>query len=306
MSKFAEILSLEESEFDMLSHRRSKSSSHFNSPTNEGKNFKKYYLLEKKGESNINPSNNDTSRLIEEKYNLTHTHTDTFNTLNTFNLSIHSHSKKNNNLTPITNTNMTTTIDLSTKYKNLEEKYNKLKEKYHLMKSAEKNWRNSYFTLLKDSFPFEETIKNLLEENRIHQEYIINLENKLNKLFATCSNITNNFHNSMSKNLPMLQSLSAINSEISMENPVINFNSNSNTNANIYQSFMKNYSEVMSDYKKQLEILAEEKDSLSTNLSISRHQQLQCSLKLENLQTRVVNLEQARMEDLKVIEAIKN
>jgi len=51
-----------------------------------------------------------------------------------------------------------------------------------------------------------------------------------------------------------------------------------------------------------LEILSEEKESLNTNLSISRHQHLQTTMKIENLQTRLYNLEQARIEDMKNLE----
>ncbi len=72
-----------------------------------------------------------------------------------------------------------------------------LEKKLEDCEKKEKKWRLLYFNLLNDSICFEETIKNLLEENRIHQEYIISLEVKLNKLLVTCNNITTNFHNSI-------------------------------------------------------------------------------------------------------------
>jgi hypothetical protein len=82
-------------------------------------------------------------------------------------------------------------------------------------------------------------------------------------------------------------------------------NDNTKDTNNLSNLFMKNYNEVLNDYKKQLEILAEEKDNLSTNLSITRHQQLQTSMKIEALQTRVFNLEGARLEDMKILENLK-
>jgi len=75
--------------------------------------------------------------------------------------------------------------------------YEKLKMKYKECRSRERNWRNSYFDLLNESITFDETIKNLIEENRIHQEYIISLENKLSRVLITCNNITSNFHRSL-------------------------------------------------------------------------------------------------------------
>jgi hypothetical protein len=174
------------------------------------------------------------------------------------------------------------------------------------------NNRRSYFNLLKDSLTWEETIKNLMEENRIHQEYIISIENKLNKLLVSCNNITNSFHKSLN-----IANLYASNQGINL-----NYNYNTNTNNsqafNQFQSFRSgnnenispnenlNFEQILNDYKKQLEILSDEKENLYTNLSISRHQQLQSSLKLENLQTRLFNIEQARLEDLKFFEKIKN
>jgi hypothetical protein len=175
-------------------------------------------------------------------------------------------------------------------YQLLENKFNNLKEKYNNVKKDASHWRNSYFNLLKDSICFDETIKNLYEENRIHLEFIISLENKINKLLVSCNNITNNFHQNIQKS-------------INLENINLPINtSNSGNNNSFNNSYIKNFNEVLNDYKKQLEILADEKDNLNTNLSISRHQQLQSSIKLEELQDRVYRIEQSRYDDLKALQ----
>jgi hypothetical protein len=163
-------------------------------------------------------------------------------------------------------------------YQNLESRYNKLKDKYRICKRDMNHWRKSYFNLLKDSLTFDETIKTLYEENRIHMEYIIGLENKVNKILNTCKNITDNFHENISRNM------------------------NIDTGSKIDNSYMKNFNEIINDYKKQLEILSDEKEQLNTNLSISRHQQLQYTMKAEELQDRLYRIEQARYDDLKIFE----
>ena len=160
-------------------------------------------------------------------------------------------------------------------YMNLEYKYNKLKEKYRISKRDANSWRESYFNLLSDSLIFDETIKTLYEENRIHQEYIINLENKINKILQSCNNITNNFHSNLNLNIDT--------STTSLNN-----------------TYIKNFNEILNDYKKQLDILADEKDQLNTNLSVSRHQQLQTTMRLEELQDRIYRIEKARYDELKL------
>jgi hypothetical protein len=175
-----------------------------------------------------------------------------------------------------------------TPYQYLENKYNSLRDKYKTVKKEAKHWRSSYFNLLKDSLVFDESIKTLYEENRIHLEYIISLENKVNKLLVSCNNITNNFHQNLCKSLNM--------NEVNIQT-----SSSHISNTSMNNVYIKNFNEVLNDYKKQLEILADEKDNLNTNLSISRHQQLQYSLRLEELQDRIYRIEQARHDDLKAI-----
>ncbi len=128
---------------------------------------------------------------------------------------------------------------------------------------------------------FDDTIKNLIEENRIHQEYIINLEKKNQKIMSSCSNITSDFHNNLFFNLNNLNSL------------VIN-----NNNDSVNKLISKNFNELLNDYKKQLDLLSEEKDSLFSNLSLSRHQHLQMTLKMEEIQNRIFHLEKLRSDDL--------
>ena len=294
-NNFTEIISLEDSDL-LSSHRRSKSSSQFNSPTNKNK---KRFLIEKKSmnftnafeRSDLNSNKLNRGNEIHEIESTSNVNTShAMNDSHTFNERHLNYPKYKKVESCDNGTEYDNSIDFSLnsnkKIKNKlmndnTDKYIRLKEKYHESQNAEQHWRSSYFNLLNDSLSYEETIKSLIEENRIHQEYIISLENRLDKLLASCNNITHNFHNSLFKNLN------------SFNNP---------SNENISNLFIKNYNEVLHDYKKQLEILAEEKDSLSTNLSITRHQQLQCTLKLEDAQTRLYNIERARMEDLKVLE----
>jgi hypothetical protein len=175
-------------------------------------------------------------------------------------------------------------------YQYLEHKYTKLREKYSIMKKDCIHWRSSYFNLLKDSLVFDETIKTLYEENRIHLEYIISLENKINKLLVSCNNITNNFHQNLCKSLNM--------GEVNLPT-----SSSQNSNqSNMNNLYIRNFNEVLNDYKKQLEILVDEKDNLNTNLSISRHQQLQYSMRLEELQDRVYRVEQSRYDDIRALQ----
>jgi hypothetical protein len=187
------------------------------------------------------------------------------------------------------------------KFQKLQQKYHNLKDKFKERCEVSEYWRRNYFTLLKDSLNFEETILQLTEENRIHLEYIISLENKISKILQVTNNITNNFHMNM-MNFMKNDNLNSSNLFTQNENNQQNFNNN-NKFTGIQNSYLKNLSETLNDYKKQLEILAEEKETLSTNLSISRHQQLQVNLKVEDLQSRIVNLEKSRLQDMKFLES---
>jgi hypothetical protein len=367
-NNFQEISSLEDSDVDVFTHRRSKSS-HTN--INNTPPREKRFLLKPPIQTSFEQNENEYEfqqeiREIEtegkgkhinrqeiQEIDLTEYNQNTQNTksskntktyidqmnkdkfLNMLNIQTFSTLKDNNKLTAndnsqavqtelsnsmefslnsvrVGNKNETWTKSDAQKFYKLKEKYKVMKAKLEVTQNAEKNWRRSYFNLLKDSLTWEETIKNLMEENRIHQEYIISIENKLNKLLVSCNNITNSFHKSLN-----IANLYASNQGINL-----NYNYNTNTNNsqafNQFQSFRSgnnenispnenlNFEQILNDYKKQLEILSDEKENLYTNLSISRHQQLQSSLKLENLQTRLFNIEQARLEDLKFFEKIKN
>jgi hypothetical protein len=257
-NKYTEIQTLESSS----SPRRSKSvnsSQNFYSP----KVNTQYYLID---------------RREPEEYDMKISERQEEDTVNVSNIKSETHNKSTKN--------KFTSFE-ETPYQYLENKFNNLKEKYNIIKKEAVHWRSSYFNLLKDSLVFDETIKTLYEENRIHLEYIISLENKLNKLLDSCNNITNNFHQNICKSINM--------GEINIQT-----NSSVTSNTSINNAYIKNFNEVLNDYKKQLEILADEKDNLNTNLSISRHQQLQYSLRLEELQDRLYRVEQARHEELKI------
>lgn len=187
----------------------------------------------------------------------------------------------------------------SNNYNEFFEEYQKLKKKYKKLKQLYKNeidscthWKSSYFNLLKSSLSFDDTIKTLIEENRIHQEYIINLEKKNQKILTTCTNITNDFHNNLFFNLNSLYSLTNINSNNS------NNANNNNNSESLSKLISKNFNELLNDYKKQLDVLSEEKDTLFSNLSLARHQNLQMTLKMEEIQNRIFNLEKLRSDDL--------
>lgn len=75
------------------------------------------------------------------------------------------------------------------------------------------------------------------------------------------------------------------------------YNNGYTSTQNDFTNQMRNMNDVLNDYKRQLEILAEQKESLSTSLSISRHQQLQITMKLEVLQSRLYNLERSQLEE---------
>ena len=174
--------------------------------------------------------------------------------------------------------------------------YETLNKRYENVVLEAEHWRKCYFNLLKESINFDDTIRSLLEENRIHSEYIISLEKKSNKLLTSCTNMANNFHSSFSK----MHNLEGSNSSVDISNT-----NNTNENKgirNIDNHLVKNFNEILNDYKKQLEILADEKDNNNTNLAVSRHQNLQLTMQLEQLQTRVVNYEKLKIEELKFIE----
>jgi len=169
-------------------------------------------------------------------------------------------------------------------FKKLQTKYKKLKLLYRNELEACLHWKNSYYNLLKNSLCFDDTIKTLIEENRIHQEYIINLEKKNQKLLQTCTNITNDFHNNFFFN---------------MNNLTLGNNNSNNLNTDSLNKLIsKNFNELLNDYKKQLDVLSEEKDTLFSNLSLARHQHLQMTLKTEEIQNRIFSLEKLRSDDL--------
>lgn len=182
----------------------------------------------------------------------------------------------------------------------LNVKYNKLKQKYRKERDAATHWRKSYNNLLKYSITFDETIKTLIEENRIHQEYIINLEKKNSRILNTCNNITNDFHTNLFFNINNFNNTININNVNPNSNNLSNYSGvNYNTNSDSFiKLFQKNFNEIINDYKKQIDLLSEEKDSLFSNLSLSRHQHLQMTLKMEEIQNRIFYLDKLRLEDL--------
>lgn len=319
MSKkyISDIISIEESS----SHRRSRSLAY--TPDSDESNKDRKYFLIPKAESNTNiaslnsrdenaneyvnkANDNENINSIDDSYMTLHSFKND-NSLQYYdpadkyvssgNTNTHTHIVKRER-DNFSNKDLRESNDNSRK---LQMKYLKLKDKLLDKTREADNWRNSYFNLLKDSINFDECIKTLYEENRIHIEYIISLENKLNKLLVTCNNITNNFHNNLYKNMNLNNSNDIVNTTTNF-----NSNNNSNNNPNINQIFLKNYNEILNDYKRQLEILAEEKESLHTNLSIARHSQLQYAMRIEEMQTRIYTLEQSRIEDIKTIENSRN
>lgn len=222
-----------------------------------------------------------------------------------------SHISSNSNLINqnnyISNNTENNNIQIFEKHQILQQKYNTLKDKFKERCEVSEYWRRNYFNLLKDSLIFEETIMQLTEENRIHLEYIISLENKINKILQVTNNITNSFHQNLmnflrNDNNSQGFNINTTNLMTNNNNDLNHSNISNNKNIGLNNAYYKNFTETLNDYKKQLEILAEEKETLNTNLSISRHQQLQVNLKVEELQARVVNLEKARFQDLKILE----
>jgi hypothetical protein len=319
LAQFPQIVSLDDSE--LVSQRRSKSLSH-----SRNDNQPKRFLLKKKetenesikqkeiheintledadvktllyeGRNHNNKLQNNilgnnilgSSKLANQLHKI-----DTINTLNSLN-----YSKSEQNTSDLNTQNYqepahnVRNLQIHDELMSLKDKYNHSKVSLEQIQKKEEYWRRLYFTLLEDSILYEETIKNLIEENRIHQEYIINLENKLNKVIISCNVITDNFHNNLSQTLCG-----------NYNNNHLNSFTGSSSMGNDFTFQMKNMHEVLNDYKRQLEILAEEKDSLSTNLSISRHQQLQLTMKLEVMQTRLYNFERGQLEDWKAVKAI--
>jgi hypothetical protein len=307
LTEFPQIASLDDSE--LLSKRRSKSLSH----SRNDKNSKRFLL--KKKETDNESITHKFSKEIQEINTLEDTDVkaflyegrvnnklqkiDTINTLNSLNYSKTEQKTSKQDLNSPLNTEephpngiISRELKIHDELMSLKEKYQQTKDTLEQVQKSEEKWRRLYFTILEDSILYEETIKNLIEENRIHQEYIINLENKLNKVIVSCNIITDNFHNNLSQAICGNSNNIHLNSHIG-----------SSSSGNDFTFQMKNIHEVMNDYKRQLEILAEEKESLSTNLSISRHQQLQLTMKLEVMQTRLYNFERSQMEDWKAFKA---
>ncbi len=178
----------------------------------------------------------------------------------------------------------------------LKEKYKRLKEENKKEKEISLHWKNSYYNLLKNSLMYDESIKSLIEENRIHQEYIINLEKKNNKVLISCTESLNNFHEILNNKLN-LAFFKEINndSEFNNNNNVNNYSEISNNNT--YKILAQNFNEIIQDYKKQLNIFFDEKENLFRNLSLTRHQNLQMTLKLEEMQNRIYYIEKLNADD---------
>lgn len=136
-------------------------------------------------------------------------------------------------------------------------------------------WKKIALSLIEDSMQYEKTILTLFEENRIHQEYIISLEEKLSKLLIKTNNITTNYHQHLTSLHKLIKHMEEIeDKDDKEENEDLN-------RKNTQITVLKN---TIEDYKSQLNILAEEKDSLTANLSLARHQCLQSSIKMEEIQ----------------------
>ena len=138
-------------------------------------------------------------------------------------------------------------------------------------------WKNMCFSMIKDSIQYENTILNLFEENRIYQEYVVSLEDKISKILIKTNNITSDYH----KHLNYLNNIiNELNQSIKNKDSItLELNRNDIINQEII--VLKN---TINDYKSQLDILAEEKETLTSNLSLSRHQCIQATIKLEEIQ----------------------
>jgi hypothetical protein len=306
-------------------YKKREQSSNINSSNNNYK--KKLYLIDKNSEKNEefnlnlenseiqNNNNNYSKQIINDLDDYNHFNTERQVQTQEENLpqsrTKQSHISSNSNLINQNNYISSNTENnnnqIFEKHQMLQQKYNTLKEKFKERCEVSEYWRRNYFNLLKDSLTFEETIMQLTEENRIHLEYIISLENKINKILQVTNNITNSFHQNLmnflrNDNASQGFNINTTNLMTNNNNDLNHSNISNNKNIGLNNAYYKNFTETLNDYKKQLEILAEEKETLNTNLSISRHQQLQVNLKVEELQSRVVNLEKARFQDLKILE----
>lgn len=143
----------------------------------------------------------------------------------------------------------------------LDVKLSKLEEEVNF-------WRNLYINNVKTSLNYEEIIKTMYEENRLQQEYIINLEKRLNDTLDKTNSITNNFHNNIKSLHKMIKS--------------IDCDDKSN-------NFLEINLNLINDFKSQLEIISDEKENMNSNISLLRHQNLQQMSIIEDFQKRVVN-----------------
>ena len=148
-------------------------------------------------------------------------------------------------------------------------------DKINLLQDEVCFWRNLYVNQVKESLEYEETIKTLYEENKLNQEYIISLEDRLNNLLDKTNNITNNYHNNLKSLHKLIESL---------EN-------NKNYDNNFSSNFMTNL-KIVDDFHNQLIVVSEEKENIYSNLSLCRHQSLQLSIKVEEMQKKIVQLHQ--------------
>lgn len=118
---------------------------------------------------------------------------------------------------------------------------------------SELDYRKMYYDLLKDSLKYEDTIKQLFEENRIHQEYIISLEDKSSRILDRCTSMANAFHRNL-------------------KNPI--------------------QTDILKEYKQQIDILSDEKENIKSILSLTRHQNLQNTIRIEEMQSRIISMQE--------------
>lgn len=170
------------------------------------------------------------------------------------------------------------------------------------LEQAEK-WKRLYLAEAKNVLSLQKQYKSLIEDNKCHTEYILDLENRFEKLNQNYYELYNDYHKKLTEF--RIENLKNVQNEIekhksSLSTPEYSKFENAVLVETLQEELTKE-KERGNDLRIQINLLVTTKEELQRNLSMSRHHALELVSKLEDEAGKVAALEDLRIGDLQYI-----
>lgn len=143
----------------------------------------------------------------------------------------------------------------------------------------------------KEGLRIKESFKQVVEDNKTHVQYIQVMERRTRELETQAKSDIDRMHKRINElRLRTIQETAFTMSSSGYDSQTMNLA--------VIRTELKEEQSTNADLKKQLQLLAEGKDSTQASLAMCRHNLLQVTMKLEEEARRVCTVERMRLNDL--------